>query len=143
MADSVRTITAMIHQYCELFDTGDFDAFARQFAHGQWHRADPGEAATRQWITDHVLTYDGRPGTQHLTTNLIVDVDEEAGTATARSYITVIQGVPGFAMQPIFGGRYHDRFERVDTAWVWRERRVLPDVYGDTSHHVRPHVRQG
>jgi hypothetical protein len=136
-ADSRQTIIAMIHRYCELFDTGDFDGFAAQFAHGQWHRAEPGAAATRQWIADHVLTYDGRPGTQHLTTNVIVDVDEDAGTATASSYITVMQGLPDFPMQPIFGGRYKDTFERVDGEWVWRQRTVLGDVYGDTSRHVR------
>ena len=127
----------MIHRYCELFDTADFDGFAAQFAGGQWHRAEPGAAATRQWIRDHVILHDGRPGTQHVTTNVIVDVDEVAGTATASSYITVIQGVPGFPMQPIFGGRYKDRFERVDGEWMWRERKVLGDVYGDISHHVR------
>ena len=137
MADSVQILTAKLHRYCELFDTGQFDEFAAQFADGQWHRAEPGKDATRAWIDEWVLTYDGRPGTQHLTTNLIVEVDEEAGTATASSYITVIQGVEGFPMQPIFGGRYKDRFERRGGEWVWLERNVLSDVRGDTSHHVR------
>jgi hypothetical protein len=137
MSDSVQILTAKVHRYCELFDTGQFDEFAAQFAHGQWHRAEPGAEATRQWIEEWVLTYDGRPGTQHLTTNLIVEVDEGAGTATASSYITVIQGVEGFPMQPIFGGRYKDRFERRGGEWVWLERKVLSDVRGDTSHHVR------
>ena len=41
-------------------------------------------------------------------------------------------------MQPIFAGRYQDRFEHVDGTWVWRVRAVLGDLYGDTSHHVRP-----
>lgn len=134
---SEQAITAMVHRYCELFDTGDFDAFARQFEHGQWHRAAPGADGVRAWIDEHVITHDGSPRTQHVTTNLVVEVDEAADTATASSYITVFQGVPGFALQPIFCGRYRDRFARIDGQWRWLDRRVLGDLYGDTSHHVR------
>jgi SnoaL-like domain len=76
MADSASQITALVHRYCELFDTGQFDEFAAQFEHGQWHRADPGAAAARRWIDDHVHLHDGLPRTKHLTTNLIVEVDE-------------------------------------------------------------------
>jgi hypothetical protein len=96
MPDSPQQITAIVHRYCELFDTGQLDKFATQFEYGQWHRAEPGAAATRRWIDEHVLLYDGLPATKHLTTNLIVDVDEDAGTATARSYITVLQALPDF-----------------------------------------------
>ena len=55
MADSVQQITAIIHRYCELFDTGQLDEFVAQCEHGQWHRAEPGAAATRRWIDEHVL----------------------------------------------------------------------------------------
>jgi 3-phenylpropionate/cinnamic acid dioxygenase small subunit len=135
MTDDVQAITAMVHRYCELFDTGDFDAFARQFEHGRWFRAEPGYEATRAWIEANVHTYDGLPGTKHVTTNLVVDVDGDA--ATASSYITVLQAVPGLPLQPIFSGRYRDRFERADGGWRWVERGVLGDLYGDTSHHTR------
>jgi 3-phenylpropionate/cinnamic acid dioxygenase small subunit len=135
--NSVDTLTTMMYRYCELFDTGNFDAFASQFEHGRWHRAEPGTDATRQWITDHVITYDGSPRTKHITTNIIVEVDEDAGTATAQSYITVLQAVPDLPLQPIFAGRYRDRFERIDGEWRWRERAVLSDLRGNTAHHVR------
>ena len=72
-----------------------------------------------------------------MTTNLILDIDDEAGTASARSYWTVLQAVPGLPLQPILAGRYHDRFER-PTAGGWRfvERRYLVDLVGDVSHHM-------
>ena len=104
---------------------------------GQWFRAEPGTPATRRWIDEHVLIYEGSPRTKHVTTNLIVDVDDAAGTAEAQSYVTVLQALPDFPLQPIFSGRYQDRFERVDGEWRWRERRVLADLYGDTSRHRR------
>ena len=137
VTDSVHEITSMIYRYCELFDTGQFDEFAAQFEHGQWHRAEPGAAAARRWIDGHVCLYDGLPRTKHVTANLVVDVDEEAGTAVARAYITVLQGLPDFPLQPIFAGRYRDRFERADGQWRWLRREVIGDLYGDVSHHVR------
>ena len=137
MPDSVQQITALVYRYCELFDTGQLDEFAAQFEHGQWHRAAPGAAAARRWIDDHVLLYDGLPRTKHVTTNLTLQVDEDAGSAVASSYITVLQAVPGFPLQPIFAGRYRDRFDRVDGHWRWARREVIGDLYGDVSHHVR------
>jgi hypothetical protein len=137
MADSVQQITALVHHYCELFDTGQFDEFAAQFERGQWHRADPGAVAARRWIDDNVHVYDGLPRTKHLTTNLTVQVDEQGGTAAAQSYITVLQALPGFPLQPIFAGRYRDRFSRVDGHWQWTRREVIGDLYGDVSRHVR------
>ena len=35
MPDSAQQITAIVHRYCELFDTGQLDEFAAQFEHGQ------------------------------------------------------------------------------------------------------------
>ena len=49
----------------------------------------------------------------------------------------MLQALPELPLQPIFSGRYRDRFERVDGDWRWTERRVLGDLYGDVSHHVR------
>jgi SnoaL-like domain len=135
--DAVQVLTAKIHRYAELFDTGQFDAFAAQFDHGVWHKADPGADGARRYLAEHVITYEGSPRTKHVTTNLVIDVDEVAGVATAESYVTVLQAAPDLPLQPIFAGRYRDRFEQVDGEWCWRERRVIGDLYGDVSHHVR------
>jgi 3-phenylpropionate/cinnamic acid dioxygenase small subunit len=137
MSDSVKQISDMIFRYAELFDTGRFDEFAALFAHGRWHRAEPGAAAARQWITDNVWLYDGLTRTKHVTTNVIIDVDEEAGTATASSYVTIFQALPDFPLQPIFSGRYADRLTRTADGWHWTERQVINDLYGDISRHVR------
>lgn len=138
MSDAVAVLTGMIHRYCTLFDTARFDEFAAQFEQGQWHRAEPGVAAARRWIDEWVLLHDGRPGTKHVTTNLIVDVDVDGTTATASSYVTVFQALPDFALQPIYAGRYRDEFTQVDGVWRWARRRAIGDLYGDISRHVRP-----
>ena len=67
---------------------------------------------------------DGTPGTKHVTTNLILEIDEDSGTASARSYWTVLQAVPGLPLQPILAGRYHDRFARATDRWKFTETAV-------------------
>jgi 3-phenylpropionate/cinnamic acid dioxygenase small subunit len=137
MSDSVKQISDMMFRYAELFDTGRFDEFAALFEHGQWHRADAGAAGTRKWIDENVQLYDGQTRTKHVTTNVVVDVDEAAGTATATAYVTIFQALPDFPLQPIFAGRYQDRLTRIDGRWWWSERKVVNDLYGDISRHVR------
>ena len=80
---------------------------------------------------------DGTPLTKHVTTNVAIEVDEEAGTAVSRAYFTVLQALPGLALQPIVSGRYRDRFERHDGPWRFAERRVHVDLVGDVSRHLR------
>jgi hypothetical protein len=79
---------------------------------------------------------DGTPRTKHVTTNLVIDADDDAATATARSYFTVFQQLKGFPLQPVIAGRYHDSFARVDGEWCLTERVILCDLIGDLSHHL-------
>ena len=79
---------------------------------------------------------DGTPRTRHVTTNLIIDVDEEAGTGTCRSYVTVFQQTDDFPLQPVYQNRYEDRFERVDGTWRFEHRRMCDHRPGDTSRHL-------
>jgi len=79
----------------------------------------------------------GTPLTKHVTTNVMVDVDESGDTATARSYFTVLQAVPGeLALQPIIAGRYRDHFERADGVWRFTGRHMVVDLMGDLGHHL-------
>ena len=71
-----------------------------------------------------------------MTTNLVLEIDEDEDRAAARSYWTVFQAVEGLPLQPILAGRYHDRFVRHDGIWAFAERRYLVDLVGDVSHHM-------
>ena len=97
-----------------------------------------GPAAIEKMFRDTLIVYDdGTPRTKHVTTNVVIEADEEAGTADSRAYFTVLQALPGLALQPIVSGRYSDRFERRDGQWRFAERRVRVDLVGDVSHHLR------
>ena len=81
---------------------------------------------------------DGTPRTKHLTTNVIVEIDDGGASASARSYFTVLQAVPGhLALQPVVAGRYRDRFERAEGGWRFSGRHIVVDLVGDVSQHLR------
>jgi hypothetical protein len=146
MSDSTVAVSNLIARYAELIDLGDFDGVADLLGHaavGEGGSASllTGRDAILAMFTSTTRLYpNGTPGTKHVTTNLILDVDDQAGTAAARTYWTVLQAVPGLPLQPILAGRYHDRFERTDGAWRFSERRYLIDLVGDVSQHMLAHL---
>jgi ketosteroid isomerase-like protein len=142
--DAARAeIAALVYAYAERIDGGDFDGVADLLADAEvtaegtdrrWRGRDEVRALYESGTRRHA---DGTPLTKHVTTNLVVDVDEAAGTATARSYYTVLQAVPGeLALQPIVAGRYRDRFERTGDRWRFIGRHLVVDLVGDLGHHL-------
>ena len=138
---SYWTIESLIATYAELVDGGDFAAVGLLLADATFTGGAgsvSGRDAIEKMLRDNVIVYDdGTPRTKHVTTNLAIDVDEEAGTAVSRSYFTALQALPDLALQPIVSGRYYDRFERHEGHWRFAERRVQPDLVGDVSRHLR------
>ncbi|WP_409467909.1 nuclear transport factor 2 family protein [Streptomyces sp. HC307] len=97
-----------------------------------------GRNAIQRMFQDTVILYDdGTPRTQHVTTNVAIEVDEETSTAVSRSYVTVFQALPDLPLQPIARGRYRDRFERRSGQWRFVERQVRINLVGDVSCHLR------
>ena len=138
---SYRAIERLISTYAELVDDGDFAAVGRLLADATF-TGGAGEVrggdAIEKMLRDNVIVYDdGTPRTRHVTTNLAIELDEEAGTALSRAYFTALQALPDLPLQPIVSGRYYDRFERRDGQWRFVERRVRTDLVGDVSHHLR------
>jgi hypothetical protein len=86
----------------------------------------------------HVRIYpDGTPRTKHVITNPIIEIDEAAGTATCRSYYTVLQGTADLPLQVICAGRYHDLFAKDDSGWHFTARDYsMLDQMGDMSAHM-------
>jgi len=136
-------ITALLYRYAELRDQGDHPAAAELFAHGKVRSG--GQVIDHHQLLArwgrNVIVYPDGPRTKHVMTNPIIEIDEAAGTATCRSCYLTLQAGPGFALQPIVAGSYHDRFERVDGKWrfAFRDFRS-PELRGDMSHHTPPHT---
>ncbi len=141
LTDDVEAIRGLIHRYAELIDLGDLDGVATLFAHGTWSSPGRGtplrgtEQVRRAY--DGVILYDGIPSTKHVISNVTIEVADDRSSANARSYFSVLQARPQFALQPVIAGRYHDRFDRVDDMWRFADRQIIPDLLGDLSHHLR------
>lgn len=141
MSDASTQIHNLLFRYAECIDLGDFDGVADLLADAEVGAAGGPAVTGREGLTAMFAATtrryaDGTPGTKHVTTNVILEVDDETGTATTRSYWTVLQAVPGLPLQPILAGRYHDRFVREDGTWRFAERRYLIDLVGDLRHHL-------
>lgn len=139
----LQAIPRLIFHYAELIDSGDFAGVGDLFAEAEIHVHETGERyigrdRVRAMYEDWVRIYpdNATPHTRHVTTNLILDVDDEAGTATCRSYITVFQCTDKLPLQPILSGRYHDKFQRVDGTWRFAYRRMTNEYLGDLSQHL-------
>ena len=138
---SFWAIQNLIARYAELVDDGDFAAVGMLLADATFTGGAgsvSGRDAIESMLRDSLIVYDdGTPRTKHLTTNVAIEIDEESGTAVSRSYFTALQALPNLTLQPIVSGRYQDRFERRDGRWRFVERRVLTDLVGDMSRHLR------
>ncbi|SDX79225.1 3-phenylpropionate/cinnamic acid dioxygenase, small subunit [Amycolatopsis xylanica] len=138
---SSSAIANLIAAYAELVDDGDFAGVGALLADATFIGSGAGVSgaeAIEEMLRATLITYaDGTPRTHHATSNLVVEVDEEGGTAAARSYVTVFQALPGFPLQAIAAGRYRDRFERHGGRWRFVERQVRISHVGDVSRHLR------
>ncbi len=135
-------ISDLIFAYAERMDAGDFAGVGALFEHASYGAADApplrGASAVGKILGELVILYeDGTPRTKHVTTNLMIELGPDEHTASAHSYFSVLQGVPGAPLQTIVSGRYHDRFERTPAGWRFAERRVFMDLVGDLSRHLR------
>jgi 3-phenylpropionate/cinnamic acid dioxygenase small subunit len=151
--DAHHQISNLIHRYSEAVDAGRFEVLDELFAHaivrivlGE-NEPGPGTTGNRtsaMYRESIILYEDGTPRTRHLVTNTVIDVDEEAGRATARSYNTTLQQPPGQPVTIIATAQYHDAFERVDGTWRFTERLIRQssmdgvkrDFIGDMSAHL-------
>lgn len=138
-----QAIANLVFGYAERLDAGDIDGVADIFSQAVVISMVSG--GSRSGIgenRDHYrglvrLHSDGTPRTKHVTTNLLIEVDEAAGTATCRSYYTVLQCVTDvLTLQPIAAGRYHDDFVRDAGTWRFARRRIFLDLVGEMGQHL-------
>jgi 3-phenylpropionate/cinnamic acid dioxygenase small subunit len=96
-----------------------------------------GAADVEEMYATGLQLHGGTPGTKHITANIQIEVDEDAGTAAAKSSYVVFQSTPRLHLQPIITGRYRDDFRRyADGRWQFLVRRFAVDTKGDLTQHL-------
>ncbi len=140
--ESHRDIERLMYRYARCVDLARWDELGELFAHGQV-RASTSDDVSRGaaevahlWSSLNKVHSDGTLRTRYLLTNLMIDIDEEAGTASSEAYFMVFQATDRLPLQPIVGGRHFDRFTRIDGVWWFADMFVQVDQVGDVSDHV-------
>lgn len=132
----------LLARYAELVDAGDFDGVGALLSDAELLEAGGARvAAGAEEIADlYAATTrrhgDGTPGTAHVITNVIVEAVPGSDQLEVRSRFTVFQAVEGFPLQPVVVGRYVDRMRRVDGRLRFVRRTMVPERWGDPTHHL-------
>ena len=141
--EDCRQIENLIYRYAEKIDSGNLEGVAELFrdaeivssAHGS-RRAGFDEVLQMYQLSCRLYETTGTPLTKHLTTNVIIELEESGVEASARSYYTVIQATESLPLQPIISGRYNDRFRKAEGKWMFVRREMFVDLIGDCSAHL-------
>jgi len=141
MLSDERQILNLLHRYCELQDAGEQKAVSELFRDGAFRvengpEAEGFEAVYAMKRKHDRVHEDGTLRTKHVTTNTWLELDPDGRAARARSYFVVYQATPRLPLQCIMAGRYHDRLDKRDGQWRFRDRLVLCDLVGDLSEHT-------
>lgn len=139
-----QQILNLIGQYTFYVDQARFDKVGELFANGKI--ISPGstmegkDGVARQLDKNLQVYSDGTLRTAHITTNTVLEIQEEKNNATAVSYLTIFQKDVDrdFPLQAIAIGRYHDAFTRTDGKWHFSVRELIITLAGDLSRHAKP-----
>jgi ketosteroid isomerase-like protein len=136
---SVRAIRELILSYADLVGAGDVEGLADLFAHAELSATgNPRVSRGRDQVRETYTATLGGPGSEgphihNLVTNLLIDVDDDEGTATAKSYFTVVRSGSEAALHVSIAGRYEDRFTCVDGTWRFARRHIILDLMGQAG----------
>ena len=142
-ASARNAIENLLYLYAERIDAGDFSGVGALFARAKV--LDPsgkvlatGKDEVQAVFDRSTKRYaDGTPGTQHVTTNMILTLEDSGRKATTRSRFTVMQALPAFPLQCIITGSYQDEFAYDDSdGWYFTQRQMKPKLIGDLSRHL-------
>jgi hypothetical protein len=141
--DARNAIENLLYLYAERIDAGDFAGVGEIFSRAilldpNGVRIAAGSDEVQALYERSTKRYpDGTPGTQHVTTNMILTLTDSGRSATARSRFTVMQALADFPLQCIIAGTYQDEFGYEEgVGWYFTQRLMKPRLIGDLSHHL-------
>lgn len=140
-----REIMNLMYEYCWLVDQGRYKEIGELFAEADIyfgdHLAYSHDPEGFSHMFDANISYapDNTPRTIHMCIDPVIEINEDAGTARAKHYTVVVQGIPGeFTPQVIVMDTKFDTFRRgEDGKWRFASRKMGSRCAGDVSHHQK------
>ncbi len=138
-----REITNLEYSFIEKLDRRDYADLATLFTDGKLVIARPdlaeppsatGEADVARMLESTLPPAMPTAFGRHIASNLIIEIDENAGTATARMYTAAYLMVQGRPPHFLGVGRHQDRFKRVDGVWRFSEKLITGDAFYPPAH---------
>jgi hypothetical protein len=130
-------ISAIVHRYAELLDTGDVEGVVALFSRATWRSAATGTVLRTpdelRAVYSSLVPADGPIRTRHLMHNLIIELEDgadgAADEASARCSYTVLEGGdPGTPVRVLLVGRYEDHYARGEDGWHLTDRLFHVDL---------------
>jgi hypothetical protein len=136
-------IEQRIYRMGYFLEDGDFDGVADLLAEATFGADIIGRAAFRgrdeirdQYKRTNVTYPDRGRATKEVYSNVLIDLDIEAGTAHSITSYTVAQQPPGASFELLVAGRYEDEWQLRDGAWVWVDRYLKVQFRNDLARHM-------
>ena len=128
--DDIHAIETLIYRYADLIDAGRFEDVARLFANACIVSPEGVECSGFEPVlalyqkTARIYPDTGTPCTEHMTTNVSVQLSGEGASATSR--FTVLQAREDFPLLVILAGESRDHFRKRDGHWAacWHAERI-------------------
>lgn len=142
-----REIEQKIYRMGYALEDGDFELVGELLRHATFgadrigRRAFTGQQEIRDQYTRTNITYPGRGrATRELYSNVLIDIDIDAGKAKSTTAYTVAQQIPEeqapFAL--LVAGRYEDEWSLIEAEWHWTDRYIVVQFKNDLDRHMAP-----
>jgi SnoaL-like domain len=142
-----REIEQKIYRMGYALERGDFALVGRLLRHATFgadrigRRVMQGEQAIREQYTRTNIVYEGHGrATREIYSNVLIEIELDAGTAKSTTAYTVAQQTPDgaspFAL--LVAGRYEDEWGRIDGEWHWTDRYIVVQFKNDLDRHMTP-----
>ena len=140
-----RAIEQKIYRMGYALEDGDFALVGELLQHSTLgadmigRRAFTGRDEIRGQYERTNIVYPGKGrATREMYTNVVIDIDLDAGTARSTTMYTVAQQIPDsgepFAM--LVAGRYEDEWAVIEGDWHWTDRFVVVQFKNDLNRHM-------
>ena len=145
LLEAHRQIEQKIYRMGYALEDGDFELVGELLRHSTLgadmigRRVFTGADEIRGQYQRTNIVYPGKGrATREMYTNVVVDVDLDAGTGRSTTMYTVAQQIPDsgepFAM--LVAGRYEDEWAVIDGEWHWTDRFVVVQFKNDLNRHM-------